>query len=72
MKNALEAYFGIRVRIMKRRVRMVVEKVVVVCILKYNHFFYCYYYYYNPYPALHNPNPYPKVCLEDVPISNPY
>ena len=27
-------YFGIRVRIMKRRVRMVVAKVVVVCILK--------------------------------------
>ena len=54
------AYFGIRVRIMKRRVRMVVVKVVVVCILKYYHFCYCYYY--NPYPALHNPNPYPKVC----------
>ena len=28
-------YFGIRVRIMKRRVRMVVVEVVVVCILKY-------------------------------------
>ena len=40
---------------------MVVVKVVVVCILKYNHFCYCYYN--NPYPALHNPNPYPKVCF---------
>ena len=28
------AYFGIRVRIMKRRVRMVVVKVVVVCIFE--------------------------------------
>ena len=56
-----DTYFGIRVRIMKRRVRMVVVKVVVVCILKYNHFCYCYYY--NPYPALHNPNPYPKVWV---------
>jgi len=32
---------GIWVRIMKRRVRMVVVKVVVVCILKYNHVYYC-------------------------------
>ena len=58
-KESLVAYFGTWVRIMKRQVRMVVVKVVVVCILKYNHFYYCCYY--NPYPVLHNPNPYPKV-----------
>ena len=37
--HTLYTYFGIQVRIMKRRVRMVVVKVVVVCILKYNHSF---------------------------------
>ena len=46
---------------MRHWVRMVVVKVVLVCILKYNHFYYCYYY--NPYPVLHNPNPYPKVWV---------
>ena len=61
-------YLGIWVRIMKRRVRMVVVKVVVVCILKYNHFYHCYYY--NPYPVLHNPNPNPQVWFGLSIISN--
>ena len=34
--------------------------VVKVIILQNTHYYY--FYYYNPYPALHNPNPYPKVC----------
>ena len=55
------AHFGTPVRIMKHWVRMIVVKVAVMCILKYNHFYYCYYY--NPYPVLHNPNPSPKVWV---------
>ena len=62
-------YLGTWVRIMKRWVRMVVVKVVVVCILKYNHFYYCYYD--NPYPELHNPNPNPQVPYNSFQILPP-
>ena len=44
---------------MKRRVRIVV--VANVIILQNTHYYY--FYYCHPYPALHNPNPYPKVCI---------
>ena len=49
---------------MKRRVRIVVVAVAKMIILqKYTLSTYYYFYYYHPYPALHNPNPYPKVWL---------
>ena len=57
------AYFGIWVRIMKQRVRIVVVAVVKVIILQNTHYYY--FYYYHPYLALHNPNPNPKVWVED-------
>ena len=58
------SYFGIRVRIIKRRVRIVVVAIAKVIILQNTHYYY--FYYYHPYPALHNPNPNPKVCPQNV------
>ena len=53
---------------MKPRVRIVVVAVAKVIILQNTHYYY--FYYYHPYPALHNPNPYPKVCLCDEPVAH--